>query len=257
MKTATYVYCVVKRERAPALARSPRGVPGGSPPRGIKGGRSIWLVVSDVPQDSYGSEPINAGLRDMDWVSERAMAHEAVVEFCSRHDAVIPMKLFTIFRDDARAIAQVAERSNLNAIFRRIAGCSEWSVRVNCVPAAASSTQAGTVGARRGARTGASGTAFLRSKKARRDEVRRAAAGARRLVEDVHDRLSRIAKACVRKEGDVPGTSLMLDAAFLVSHAREKAFQRELQRLSSGASRTGCDVVMSGPWPAYHFVAGS
>jgi hypothetical protein len=214
----------------------------------------VWLIVSDVPLRSYGSDAINAGLKSMEWVSARAIAHEAVVEFCSRRGDVVPMKLFTIFRNDSRAVSHVADMAGLRAIFNRVAGCAEWSVRVNCVP-----TAAPAAAARRKRTTdrklAGSGTVFLERKKTQRDEVRKAAATARRVVEEVHGRLSRISRASVRKEGEVPGTSLMLDAAFLVSRTKEKAFQRELRRLSVAAASAGCDVVLSGPWPAYHFVA--
>jgi hypothetical protein len=194
--TATYVYCVVNRDRSPALTRVPPGVPGGSKPRAIKAARGAWLVVSDVPLDAYGTKAVNAGLRDMEWVSARAMAHEAVGEHCSRRNDVVPMKLFTMFRDDERAISHVANAS-LRTIFRKIAGCREWSVRVNCAPAAAPPAKRSET--RRGAAAGrASGAAFLRRKQAQRDDRREAAATARGLVEQLHGRLSRIARASVR-----------------------------------------------------------
>lgn len=254
MKKATYVYCVVKRNRAPSLARVPAGMPRGARPRTVEGPRGTWLIVSEVPLNAYGTDAINTGLKDMAWVSARAMAHEAVVEFCARTADVIPMKLFTIFRDDERAVSHVGSAARLGPIFRRIAGCTEWSVRVNCVPSAAPGTHARrSRSASREAK--GSGTAFLQRKKAHRDEVRAAADLARQVVENVHARLARIAKAAVRKEGDVPGTNLMLDAAFLVSRKKERTFQRELQRLSGRAAAAGCDVVLSGPWPPYHFVA--
>jgi hypothetical protein len=259
MTTATYVYCVVKREQVPPLARVPPGMPGGARPRAVRlpaGPRGIWLVVSDVPLDAYGAETINAGLKDMEWVSTRAMAHETVVEFCSRGGDVIPMKLFTLFKDDERAIENVNQAGSLAAIFRRIGRAAEWSVRVTCAPAASAEAKPAP-GGRRGARSPAtrSGTSFLLRKKTDRDEARKAAAEARRAVEEVHRCLSRVAKASIRKEGDVPGTSLMLDAAFLVPRRKEKAFHREVTRLAAKAGRAGCEMVLSGPWPAYHFVA--
>lgn len=260
MTTATYLYCVLKRARVPPLARVPPGMPGGARPRAIEVPHrpaGLWLIVSDVPLDLYGSESINANLQDMEWVSVRAMAHEAVVEFCSRAGDVVPMKLFTLFRDDARAIANVEGAGNLAAIFKRIGGAAEWSVRVTCARSASAGAQPASPGRRRASARGsaASGTSFLLRKKADRDQARTAVAEARRAVEDVHRRLSRLARASVRKEGDAEGTSLMLDAAFLVPRKREQSFRREVERLAAGAGRAGCEMVLSGPWPAYHFVA--
>lgn len=256
MTTATYVYCVMKRDRLPPLARVPAGMPGGSRPRAVKGPAGTWLIVSDVPLDTYSADEINSTLQDMEWVSARAMAHEAVVEFCARKGDVIPMKLFTIFQNDGRAAAQVGKASDLNAIFRRIGGCAEWSVRVSCVPPGDDEEEAATPPGEQTSRGAESGAAFLARKKTERDAARKAATDARQVVEDVHARLARIARATVRKDGDLPGTPLMLDAAFLVVRTKERAFHRELERLAATAARAGCDVVLSGPWPAYHFVAG-
>ena len=55
-------------------------------------------------------EHLEARLRDLDWVSEIALAHEAVVEHFARARGavVVPMKLFTMFSSMDKAIADVA-----------------------------------------------------------------------------------------------------------------------------------------------------
>jgi len=253
--SGTYVYCLVKSDRKPSLARARRGVPGGSGPRVIDAAAKTWMVVSDVPLDLYSAETINTHLKNMDWVSERALAHEAVVEFCARSHDVVPMKLFTIFRDEERARSHVGSVPALAGVFRRIAGCSEWSVRLSCSPAMVAEI---AVESRkpRSRRAGESGAAFLQRKKTQRDDARKAAAVARGAVEQVFRRLEAIAKQAVRKQADMPGSSLILDAAFLVPRTRQRRFEREVARLAATASTAGCDLVLSGPWPAYHFVGG-
>jgi hypothetical protein len=251
--SGTYVYCVVKSDRRPTLGRAPSGVPGGGRPRAIEGAAGTWLVVSDVPLDAYGADSINSRLKDMEWVSARALAHEAVVEFCTRGCDVVPMKLFTIFKDDERARAQVGTTPTLRKLFRRIGGCAEWSVRLSCSPAAAVALAAER-GKPRTRRARESGTSFLQRKKVQRDEARQAASVARGTVDRVFRRLDAIAKESVRKQSDLPGSTLVLDAAFLVPRRRRGTFEREVARLSSTTSTAGCDLVLSGPWPAYHFV---
>ena len=39
----------------------------------------LWVVHADVPLDRYGPGPLEASLKDFDWVSRIALAHEAVV----------------------------------------------------------------------------------------------------------------------------------------------------------------------------------
>ena len=102
-ETATYLYCLVQRDRAPALARAPRGLPGTGPLRAIEAGEGLWLVAADAPLSRYGAPAVEQGLKDLDWVSACALAHEAVIEYCARSSTALPMKLFTIFSTDERA----------------------------------------------------------------------------------------------------------------------------------------------------------
>jgi hypothetical protein len=254
MADGTYVYCLVRSERRPRLARAPRGVPRAAALRLLDGPAGAWIVCAHVPLDQYGADAINSHLKDLEWVSERALAHEGVVEFFARAHDVIPLKLFTIFRDDERARTQVGGARALSAVFRRIAGCAEWSVRLSCTPAVAAEGSArGSNGRRRS--QSESGTAFLRRKKTQRDEVHKGALAARVAVEQVFRRLGAIARDAVRKQSDVPGSRLVLDAAFLVPRTKERAFEREVARLSASAANGSCELVLSGPWPPYHFVA--
>lgn len=233
------------------MARVPAGLPGARPPRAIAGPRDAWLIVADVPLDAYGEATINANLNDLDWVGARAMAHESVVHHFARRFDVAPMKLFTIFRNDARAIADVAGSADLSTILKRIGGCAEWSVRVTRrrAPQAAP-----TKGRRLRGQPEASGTGFLLRKKDERAESRGAAAESRRIAEDAYRALCRVARDSVRKDGDVPNTNLLLDAAFLVSKARQKSFVASATKLARLAAPSGCELSLSGPWPAYHFV---
>jgi hypothetical protein len=141
----------------------------------------------------------------------------------------------------------------LAKVFRRIGGCAEWSVRLSCSPSPAVEAEAKR-GRTRARATRESGTSFLHRKKTGRDQARSAGIAARGAVELVFRRLDAIAKDSVRKQSDMPGSNLVLDAAFLVPHRRQGTFEREVARLASATARAGCDLVLSGPWPAYHFV---
>ena len=82
--TAVYLYCVVRAARRPPLARVPTGLPGGTRPAAEKLTALLWLITSDVPLDAYGPPQLESRLRDLDWVSQVALAHESVVEHFSR-----------------------------------------------------------------------------------------------------------------------------------------------------------------------------
>ena len=180
------------------------------------------------------------------------MAHEAVVEHLARRAAVVPMKLFTIFLTDDRAIEDIeAARKTIDGAFRRISGAAEWSVRV--FGAGHGAAAAGAYADRRRPRSGA---AFLRLKKNARDERRAAAACAARVVTAIHRALARIARASRVKppvDGEA-GVPLLLDAAHLVSDDRRARFKAEARRRARECRAVGCAPTLTGPWPAYHFI---
>src|ERR671936_448337 len=195
---ATYVYCLINSAERPSLTRVPAGLPGTGPVRVLDLGpnETLRLVVADAPLSRYGEEAIQRGLSNLDWVSRAAVAHEAVIEFFIDVDAVLPMKLFTLFTSDERALAHMrADRPRIAALVKWLAKHHEWGVRVVLdrdravrMPRGAAKTAAGA----------ATGTAYLAHKKAQRDAARELAERARETVAAVYDRLALRARASKR-----------------------------------------------------------
>jgi hypothetical protein len=249
-RTATYVYCIVHAEAAPKAARAPQGLPGAARPSVLPAGRSLWIVVAEVPLERYGPAPLEISLRDMQWVADVAVAHEAVVEHFSRQPrtTVIPMKLFTMFSTAERAVEDMrSRRRDLDPVLKRIAGCEEWGVRITR-----------TVPARRkgGAERASSGAAFLAAKKQARDDAREAVRAAGALAGGAFEALAAVARDARRRD-DVPegvAAPPLLDAAFLVPATRRARFRSLARRLAAGSAKAGAQMTLTGPWPAYNFV---
>ena len=128
---ATYVYCVVKSARAPKLGRAPAGLDGAEKTRLLDAGDGYHLVVTSAPLAHYDAAVIDAKLRDLDWVGGRAAEHEAVVEHAAGLGTVVPMKLFTLFSTDERALDHVRKmKDSPDRVVERIAGCEEWGLRI-------------------------------------------------------------------------------------------------------------------------------
>jgi hypothetical protein len=216
---------------------------------------NLHLAVSDVPLRRYGEDAIQRGLSDLDWVSRAAVAHESVIEYFIDADAVLPMKLFTIFTSDERAVAHIrADRQRIASLVKRLANHHEWGVRVVLAP-----TRAGT--ARRPAAQPvtdrASGVAYLTRKKAQRDAARELAERAKATVAELYDRLAaraRLSKRRVPGELPVQGGPLLLDAAFLVPRSRTGSFRALAAREARTLARDGYGVTLTGPWPPYTFI---
>jgi gas vesicle protein GvpL/GvpF len=254
----TYVYALVRVERAPTVPRGVRGLPGTSAVRAVAVGDRLWLLVADAPRARYGAATIERNLSDLDWVSTCAIGHEAVIERVTGVDALAPMKLFTIFDDDERAVTTIRrDQRRLERALDRVAGRQEWSVRVLLDErrALARMQERSTRAATRGA--SGKGATFLARKKAERDASRRLVADARRSMEPVFAELERHAGDARQRVPSAAeaGTRLLLDAAFLVRTRDAARFKSAVKRVSTRLARDGYDVTLSGPWPPYSFVA--
>src|SRR5258705_10401305 len=115
--TGTYAYCVVANATRPRLKRKVAGLPGMGPVRLLDVEDGLFAAVAGAPLDRYGEAAINRGLSDLDWVSRAAVAHDAVVQSFIGETAVVPLKLFTLFTTDERAVEHVrAERRRIATI---------------------------------------------------------------------------------------------------------------------------------------------
>ena len=254
MSSATYLYCLVRTQKAPSLRGAPAGLPGTGKPRALDAGGGLWLVATDAPLERYGEKPIEKGLQDLAWVSSCAVPHEAVVEYLSRKGTVLPMKLFTLFRSDARALEHVAkQRRRIDRLVQRIEGREEWGLRVLMDEMAAlrrARDEARAVSA------GAPGATFLLRKKKEHEAARELIDHARDRADALFDRLAAKADDARRRPpppGEI-GKRVLLDAAFLLPRKRSKAFQALVRGEAKKLADRDYQLTLTGPWPAYTFV---
>jgi hypothetical protein len=234
-----------------------RGVPGLGAPRALAvpglstpSSKQLWVIAADAPLDAFGADAINRRISDLDWVSRAAVAHEAIVESFLTADALLPMKLFTIFTSDARALAHMAaERAQIDRVLERVGGREEWSVRVvlDRVPDVRASRTA----------SAPTGTSYLSRKKSQRDARSELIELSKDVVTDLFDDLSAVAADARRRStSEMPARNgpLLLDAAFLVPHTRASRFRTAAETRARRLHPRGYRVSLVGPWPPYSFL---
>jgi hypothetical protein len=250
-RTATYVYCLVVAPKRPRPTR--KGLPRTGPVRVLDLDRGLFLVVADAPLALYGEAAIKRGLSDLDWVSRAAVAHEAMVESFIEAPAVLPMKLFTMFNTDERALEHVrGDRPRIDGLVKRLMNHHEWGVRV-----ALARTRAAAPARRAAGSPAEPGAAYLTRKKAQRDRAVELAEHARDTVAASYDRMAAAARAATRRSAsELPaqGGPLLLDAAFLVPRTRSRTFRSLVIREARALSRRGYGLLLTGPWPPYTFM---
>jgi hypothetical protein len=256
----TYLYCLVRSARKPVLPRHRSSLPSAGALRALDAGKGLWLIVSDVDTSEYDEAAIAAGLKDLDWVSRRAIGHEAVVERFLSTSALLPIQMFTIFTTDERALAHVArDRRRIERILVRVAGHVEWGLRLTWdeqgARAAVERAHARTPGAAR-----PSGSAYLTRKRDLLDVSRTQLAKARTEATRIHRSLQKHARDAMRRtatEAAAPGSRLLLDAAYLVPSARAAAFRADVRLAARKLASSGIAAALTGPWPPYNFTSST
>jgi hypothetical protein len=223
----------------------------------LNAGPATWAIVSSVPAREYDEAVLATGLKNLDWVGRRAMAHETVVEHFLDAPAVLPLKLFTLFTTDERALEYVSQEwRRIDRILKRFDRQLEWGLRLSFDERAARLAVEDRHRTRRVGRT-ESGSAYLARKRDLFDVTRVQVTAARTAADRLYRAMSREATEARRRrstEQATPGSRLLLDAAFLVPTRRVSAFRNALRRHARQLSGSGLVVSLTGPWPPYNFV---
>jgi gas vesicle protein GvpL/GvpF/gas vesicle protein GvpG len=249
-ESLTYVYAVIRSPVEPAPRAWPRGVPGSGPVRLVDAGKRLWLVAGSVPRGDYDEAAVADGLRKLEWVGPRALAHESVVGQFLCAPAVLPMRLFTLFGSDERALEHVRRhRRRIERCLDRIAGREEWGLRLTWDGKAGGADQC-LDGARQ------SGTSYLARKRDLLGQGRERQRMARARARELYGELAREAFQAKRRGGKdgLAQPDLLLDAAFLVSTRRTAAFRAALEEHAGELHDAGIAFTLTGPWAPYNFV---
>jgi hypothetical protein len=210
-------------------------------------------VVADAPLSRYGEAELERGIQDLGWVARCAVGHQEVLEGVGGSRAVLPAKIFTLFKSDERALAHVARSSRKIArSLKRVAGCEEWGVRVALDGARAAALARASVHDGRVT----TGAAFLLRKKQLRDAARQTARRARVAAGQLHRALAGAAVEARRRTsrpGEAASPGVLLEAAYLVSRRSSSPFRARARSLGRDLEKKGVRVSLTGPWPPYSF----
>lgn len=224
----------------------------------------LAAVVSGVPLEDYGEEALPARLADAAWTATRALRHERAVEHFARRAPVVPLRFGTIYlRRESVARMLGGRAAELRAALARLEGREEWGVNLY-VSRAVLRGEVERVSPRLRELSGRAaaappGQAYLLRKKieaARDDETR---AETRRAAAEVERRLAAESAAAARlrvlKDESAEHGDVAARLAFLVQRERFEEFRAAAERLAAEYAPLGFRLELTGPWPAYNFVA--
>ena len=255
-----YVYGVVGASVETATA--PKGIDGGVVSLMPSG--DVAALSTSVSAADYAPDKVETLTADVDWVSERATAHDRVLTWASDVAPVIPFPMWTLFSDAKGVSSMLSKRmSELQRTFERIRDGREFVVRVYVQAGvlkghlADHSDELTTLEAQAASAT--PGQKYLLERKIenlRRDAGRDLTG---KVANEIHDALSGVAMETVREQPVNSGAPreqgrAILNASFLVVPARVVDFQRQLTTMVNKYEPSGFKFDFTGPWPPYHFV---
>jgi hypothetical protein len=261
--TACYLYCVVPGDDGPATAQM-TAVDPAHPVVTLRCG-PVAALMSQVSLTDFGPEALKRRFEDITWLETVARRHDAVLSQALDAGAVVPLRLCTIFDDEARAL-RMLERSGplLQENLARLAGRREWGVKVMGIRARSGAPDRERGGGRGDSSTAATGQspghAFFARKRQQATAARQSEEAMSRAVEEIDRHLRAHATAAVvlpaqhrdlsKRAGD-----MLFNGAYLVDRAHEDAFAQAARVSDERYTDAGVRVELAGPFAPYNFVS--
>jgi hypothetical protein len=257
--TALYAYAVIPASLDPTTTAL-SGIDDG-PVSTVRVG-DIAALVTPIDETAYHPDLVATRSQDLAWLGERAAAHDRVLIWAADQGTVIPLPIFSLFRDEDGVRQMLTERgAELSRTLRDIGDAREFTVRVYRLDAQLKSTLAtrsADVADLESRAAGATpGQRYLLERKleqTRREELDRVG---RETAEEVFDVLDGIARATARDPIASPpaaGGHAVLNASFLVAACDVDAFRSAVTQLIERRGPEGFRFEFTGPWAPYHFV---
>lgn len=216
----------------------------------------LVLLATRVPRAEFDEEALRRNFNDLAWLERVARAHEAVLDEALRHATIVPLRLATIFDDEASA-ARMLERhaEALRGALAALDGRQEWSVKLLVPPGALGAAPAASEepGAAR------AGTAYMLRRRAEREQREESLRLAASMADDVHARIAERAVAAVLRPAQNPELSghegdMLLNGAYLVDAADVPRLHELVAELGECHAESRARIELTGPFPPYNFV---
>lgn len=255
MTALRYVYGIVPAAAAAAIEREAL--------RGIDDG-SVRTIVSDpfaaayseVDAIEYGDTGLNDRVRDLEWLTPRAAAHQSVnARLLDVAGVVLPLSFGTLYRDDDGVLQMLREdAAPRKERLRALSGRAEWVVTVLRTTHDASDGDGALHEIDREIAQSSPGRGYLLTK--RRSSVAKEAAE-RADAEAADLALGHLVRASERtyREPVAQGGDdvVVLRVSVLAPRKDTGAIDGAIAAITAELSPRGYRVRATGPWPAYRF----
>jgi len=231
--------------------------------------RELEAVVSKVSFEEFASEEIQKKAReDLNWIKEKAIAHEKVIEEAMRKDdkvlSLIPMRFGTIFKERA-GLEETLNKDYLKIreVLDRIRGKQEWSVKVYLkerekFEQVIKDKNETIKEKEKEIASLPEGLAFFMEEELKEIIAKEINKELNNFAEDIFERLKDfsfdLAKGkLLEKELTGKEKPMVLNVSCLILEDRIEDFKKGVEALDQGINTKGFYLEHSGPWPVYNF----
>ena len=245
--------------------------------KGIDGNGEVFIlsysefeaVVSGVSLQEFESEAIQIKAQeDLNWIKEKAVIHERVIEQAMIKDnknlSLIPMGFGTIFKEES-SLKETLDKNHekIKQVLDNIRGKQEWGLKVylNDKKILEKNIKEKSEVIKEKEREIASlpeGMAFFMEEDLKEIIDKEMNNELNILMDVLFEVLRKHAVDSSRNkilEKELTGISkpMVLNAAYLISGEKIEEFNNEAERLKQEIKAEGFSLEYSGPWPAYNF----
>jgi hypothetical protein len=223
----------------------------------IKNG--LVAFVSSVPEEEFGETSLPENLNNIDWLRERAMAHQRVLSELGEGGPIVPMRFCTLYATNERVEELLEAHADiLHRAIESVRGRSEWGVKVVCDLDSLLVHDDEAVSKDQVVQTG-EGTRYLMDKKLQDDSQKRA----EMLVSQVTAKLHKTLEGFSEASAALPPQSRELrndyaympfNASYLVSDERREEFVEAVHDFNETHGGNGLSIETTGPWAPFTFV---
>ncbi len=220
----------------------------------------LVAVVSEVLLAEFCGPEAESRLENLEWMSERAVRHERMVEAALARGPALPVRFGTLF-SSAEVLRRFLEinRDEIRGFLEATRGHEEWAIKGFLDRDAAARWLAANAAARADENPPVSpGLRYLRERRAQaaaQGELHRwvadsCALAVESLRECAQDWRSRKVIDSAAEDGS---PQAVLNAAVLLQCERSREFLVRIDTINAERRAQGLSFVATGPWPLYSF----
>jgi len=223
----------------------------------------LYAVIDKVSEDEFNKENLEKNLSDVEWVRERVLIHERVIERIMRDTCLIPFKFATLFthEDNVRACLEKNAEEFRERLFH-LEGKEEWGIKIYCnrekLKENISHEDEEFLTIHKKINSCRPGMAFFLKK--RTEELLNTSVNNKinRYGQESYERLrGESTQTCINKllpkEITERKDDMILNSAFLIDKDKVNVFATTVDLLQAQYRSAGFSFDCTGPWPPYNF----